>query len=436
MSSAMVQNCERRFAVRTFFWGRLFLLLCLGCFLATDLSAAPVPFNKPSNYPAWWFARDVIAPTDPSNNSPYAFPSWPGDYPTSDDYAAINQGQFKNFATQAYSELQASAPSWVWSTTQGYALTNLIASWSPTSGDAYVVVNLGQLKTVAKPFYDVLILTGYSNAYPWTGTGADDYSAANIGQVKNAFSFNIGLDSDYNGLPDWWEIKYFGQTGNVATSSPDGNGLTLLQDYQQGNDPTNYYSQGGHLITPTITVGGGNNQIGSVSTFLSSPLTVTVVDSGNNLLHGAPVTFAISGTSGGAFSNSLGGPASATLTVTTNSSGVALVYYAGPNTPNTPSSIQATTGPSMVAFSENTTLNDGSVAAPSGINETWGGVNGQIILNWSNNASNATTVLVQQSIDNVYWTTVRNVLPTTTSCTLTETDPNQSYYFGVIAEKP
>lgn len=155
---------------------------------ALSLWAAPIPSGKPSNYPSWWFSQGVIVPSNPTNN----IPAWSTDYPASDDYAVVNQGQLKNFATKAYAELQAHAPASVWSTTQGTALTTLITSWTLTGGDNYAAINLGQLKTVAKPFYDVLILIGYTSSYPWTGT-ADDYAAANIGQLKHIFNFDLTI---------------------------------------------------------------------------------------------------------------------------------------------------------------------------------------------------------------------------------------------------
>ena len=36
------------------------------------------------------------------------------------------------------------------------------------------------------------------------GNGGD-FSAANVGQLKNVFSFDPGLDTDVDGMPDWWE---------------------------------------------------------------------------------------------------------------------------------------------------------------------------------------------------------------------------------------
>ena len=188
---------------------RLLLISGILCLSTIGLLAAPVPSNKPSNYPAWWFSRGAITPLNPANSAP----SWPGSYPASDDYAVLNQGQLKNLATQAYNELHSNTSSSVWSTSQGMVLTNLVAGWNPTSGDAYAVVNLGQLKTVAKPFYDVLIQIGFANTYPWTGVGADDYAIANIGQAKRLFTMApIDLATDLN-----YEIQTL---INAAGSSP------------------------------------------------------------------------------------------------------------------------------------------------------------------------------------------------------------------------
>jgi hypothetical protein len=41
-----------------------------------------------------------------------------------------------------------------------------------------------------------------------------------------------------NGLPIWWELQNFGQTGlNPSALAPNGSGLTILQSYQQGVNP-------------------------------------------------------------------------------------------------------------------------------------------------------------------------------------------------------
>jgi hypothetical protein len=157
--------------------GLAFIFACTG--LPWLLLAAPVPTGKPAAYPGWWFERDVL----PRLDSGVTNPAWPGDYPAADDYVLVNQGQVKHIASQAYAELNVRLTNGA-----GTNLTALINGF--TTNNNYDLANVGQLKAVAKPFYDRLIEAGYTNSYPWS-TGTDDYVIANIGQVKNVFSFDL-----------------------------------------------------------------------------------------------------------------------------------------------------------------------------------------------------------------------------------------------------
>jgi hypothetical protein len=59
------------------------------------------------------------------------------------------------------------------------------------------------------------------------------------GVASNALIFSVGdVDSDSDGLPDWWEIQYFGNLSQTASGDPDGDSLTNLQEFQQGRNPT------------------------------------------------------------------------------------------------------------------------------------------------------------------------------------------------------
>ena len=44
-------------------------------------------------------------------------------------------------------------------------------------------------------------------------------------------------DSDGNGLPDWWDYNYFGDTGIVAAADSDSDGFSNLMEYQDASDP-------------------------------------------------------------------------------------------------------------------------------------------------------------------------------------------------------
>jgi len=45
-------------------------------------------------------------------------------------------------------------------------------------------------------------------------------------------------DGDGDGLPDLWERKYFGNLSQTGGGDFEGDGLTNLQEYQTGSNPT------------------------------------------------------------------------------------------------------------------------------------------------------------------------------------------------------
>lgn len=97
--------------------------------------------------------------------------------------------------------------------------------------------------------------TGVITGYAWS---------ANCGWISlsNAVAY-VRTDTispgalDANGLPIAWELIYFGQTGLSPTADPTGKGMTLLEDYLAGTDPTNANSL--FRITAESFSPGGTN---------------------------------------------------------------------------------------------------------------------------------------------------------------------------------
>lgn len=188
------------------------------------------PFSCASEYPQWWTERGVISTA-------------PG--VVTNDYAAVNAGQLKWFATNAYDELESTIGA-------GPEVTALVSGFSLANN--YQAINRGQLKHVASIFWNRLIEVGYTNALPWTDDPASsDYALANIGQLKYLFSFDLrdmdfDADIDGDGLPDWWEMRIINANDNdnieiVEHIRPqddfDGDGVSNQDEKNMGTDAAN-----------------------------------------------------------------------------------------------------------------------------------------------------------------------------------------------------
>lgn len=114
--------------------------------------------------------------------------------------------------------------------------------------------------------YQGIPILAYTNWAPWS---VPFNPTTNL--FLNAMSFQ---DDTGTGIPNWWWLKYFGQDTNVDSyADPAGDGWTLLQDYQNGWNPTNWN-------TPSAPEGLAINSFNSSSdtatlSWLPSPGPVT-----------------------------------------------------------------------------------------------------------------------------------------------------------------
>jgi hypothetical protein len=218
---------------------QLFLLAVLSA-LGSTIHAVP---------PSWWSANEtrVLEATGFAQN-----------------YAPANLGQLKHVATQAKRYLDLTL---INVGGAGASINNLVASFEPRQGQGYTPpqiaalkaanyapINLGQLKAVAKPFYDRLIEIRYSTKgnlitrgypsnwafnYPWNPNTpiSANYAVANLGQLKMTFSFEFA-DIDGDDLPDFWELHNGLDMFNPydGTSDLDGDGLTAAHEFTNASD--------------------------------------------------------------------------------------------------------------------------------------------------------------------------------------------------------
>ncbi len=90
-----------------------------------------------------------------------------------------------------------------------------------------------------------------ANVTPTAGLG---------GKVATGGRLNLArsVDTDGNGLPDWWEQQFFGQlTGTDPNADPDHDGASNLAEFLAGTNPTNYSS----ALRLTARSAGGTNGV-------------------------------------------------------------------------------------------------------------------------------------------------------------------------------
>ena len=86
------------------------------------------------------------------------------------------------------------------------------------------------------------------NYYPMIVVGQNAVASMNF-QTNAAKSFlRLEIHSGTSALPNGWQLQYFGQTGIDPNGDADGDGLTNLQEFLNGTDPTNPDTDGDGVV--------------------------------------------------------------------------------------------------------------------------------------------------------------------------------------------
>lgn len=226
------------------FRGDLFLVLgsvyCLGLSLALGQSS-------PAD-PEWWSSgSQPVLTQDNAKN-----------------YAPATIGQAKWFTKRALETLDEVVPTVADDIRADLVgATKIIPSLDPPGSPTQAwydeqkkVLQVGQLKAIAKEFYDALYTTLDNDAnewlkdemdlyetrqgsgyYPWSGT-AKDYAPANLGQLKAVFALRFTASLDGDDAPDLLEHAALDTTDFPITEyqDGDGDGKTDIEELQDDLD--------------------------------------------------------------------------------------------------------------------------------------------------------------------------------------------------------
>lgn len=239
------------------------------------LSFAGISAAIPRPDPAWWSQGPPPPVIDPA-----AIPN---------NHGPANIGQAKFMAKRALDALRALVPSVADQVEADLVGAGKpIATWDvPANPDAAwqqaqrAPLLIGQLKSIAAPFYDRLNTAApqwllaerqtngtYSTGthFPWTADSSDDNNKgfATIGQLKAVFALRFNKDSDLDANADLVEWTILGGLSSslpqafqallLASLNPydpngdqDGDGVSNADELTNGTDPLNADSDGDGL---------------------------------------------------------------------------------------------------------------------------------------------------------------------------------------------
>jgi hypothetical protein len=137
-----------------------------------------------------------------------------------------------------------------------------------------------------------LSLTNWNSEGFVLGSELTNYTEMDLTQgdrTNNLFMrIRSAQSSDESGLPDWWELEYFGTNGVDPNADPEGDGWSNIQKFQNGMNPNVFYTP---PAPQGLTVGYNSVSNTASVSWLPSPGAVTgytvQVSDGNTFTFGA-----------------------------------------------------------------------------------------------------------------------------------------------------
>jgi hypothetical protein len=96
-------------------------------------------------------------------------------------------------------------------------------------------------------------------------------------------------DTDFDGLPDAWEMQNFNNLDQSGLGDPDGDGFTNLEEWQNEVNP-NDASNGGKVV-PRLFLISGAGQHAAAGEFLAEPFVFVVKNAQGGILSNQTITF-------------------------------------------------------------------------------------------------------------------------------------------------
>lgn len=101
----------------------------------------------------------------------------------------------------------------------------------------------------------------FLTAYPWLPSQTYYLVVTNTSATAQPFSLTMNgsnntADDDADGMTDSWEVRYFGSLNTTASSDSDADGVSNLNEFLDGTDPTDRYS-----LRPRLTIHATNGVV-------------------------------------------------------------------------------------------------------------------------------------------------------------------------------